>query len=329
MNIAVIIPTWNGLELTKRCLKSLSIDSLPKGVQVIVVDNGSKDGTVDFLKTQKKITLLENSSNQGYGKAVNRGIAESNPHADIILLNNDVEILDGNWITTLDEQARTNPKHGIIGVKIVQENGLLQHCGAYLPIETYWGHQIASNEVDIGQYSGISNCESVVFACVFIQRSVISQIGHLDERFFAYFEDTDYCLRARNAGFQVALNGNIRVKHAENSSTKINGVSHSGMFLESRAKFIEKWSETLDKTRYSNGKLDFHSILNFPSGYAGSCREYIESLDRLGVKTAYKYIYGPGTVYPINEPSHSDSHICNLVRDRKFGRADLQVVYAQ
>jgi len=329
MNIAIIILTWNGLELTQRCLQSLHIDTLPKGVEVIVVDNGSTDGTVDFLREARGITLLENTKNLGYGKAVNRGIAAANPLADIILLNNDVEILEPSWLDTFSEHVKSHPQDGICGVKIIKENGLLQHCGAYLPMDTYWGQQLASNEINIGQYSGISIAESVVFACVYIQRSVINQIGLLDERFFAYFEDTDYCLRASSAGFQIVVNGDICVKHAENSSTKINGVSHSKIFLESQRIFKDKWATTLEDQRYSNGLIDFHSILNFPSGYAGSAREYLQALDVIGVKTAYQYVYGPGTVFPVKEPAYSDSHLCNLISQRKFGNAPTQVVYAQ
>jgi glycosyltransferase involved in cell wall biosynthesis len=168
-----------------------------------------------------------------------------------------------------------------------------------------------------------------VFACVYIQRSVINKIGLLDDDFFAYFEDTDYCLRANSAGFQVVVNGDICVKHSENSSTKINKVSHSKIFLKSQNIFKSKWEATLEKERYSNGMVDFHSILNFPSGYAGSAREYLQALDRVGTRTAYQYVYGPGTVFPLPEPTHSDSYLCNLISQRKFGAAPTQIVYAQ
>lgn len=329
MNVAIIILTWNGIELTKRCLESLKISSIPAGVQIIFVDNGSKDGTVEFLRGVSEITLIENSTNLGYGKAVNLGINAADPLADIILLNNDVEILDSSWLETLHNHAASHPQDGIIGVKIIQDNGLLQHCGAYLPLDTYWGQQLGSNQADIGQYSGITICESVVFACTYIQRSVIDQIGLLDERFFAYFEDTDYCLRASQAGFRTILHGDVCVKHSENSSTKINGVSHSKIFLKSQKTFKEKWGQHLSTERYPLGAVDFHSILNFPSGYAGSAREYIESLDRLGIKVAYQYVYGPGTIFPIVEPPHSDSLIGNQVSAREFGTAPVQVVYAQ
>ena len=329
MNISIIILTWNGASLTKRCLDSLNISKLPFGVEVIVVDNGSSDGTLNLLKSYDGIKIIENGVNLGYGAAVNIGIRNSKEDSDIILLNNDLDLIENDWLQKLAEHSAGYPEHGVIGVKIIQENGLLQHCGAYLPVDTWWGQQVAGNEHDIGQYSGIVECESVVFACVYIKHRVFESVGFFDERFFAYFEDTDFCLRASQAGFKVVMNGDIRVVHAENSSTKVNKVSHSDIFLKSQASFKAKWEGELSRTRYSKGFLDLHSIINFPSGYASSARSFVEALDREGVRTAYKYVYGPGTVFPVKEPEHSDSYIVNMVRQRKFGNADVQVVYAQ
>lgn len=327
-NIAIIILTWNGIDLTRRCLLSLQIDTLPPNVQVIIVDNGSHDGTQKYVIGLDGVTLIENGRNLGYAAAVNIGIRAANPNADIILLNNDVELVESNWLVKLAEKANEDSQLGVLGVKILRDDCTLQHCGAYLPLDTMWGQQLAGGEIDIGQYSGVIECESVVFACVYIKRSTVESVGLLSEDFFAYFEDTDYCLRTSLAGLKVAMCGDIRVKHSENSSTKINKVSHSDIFLKSQQTFHAKWGSHLAKTRYSQA-LDWHSIINFPSGYAGSSRNFVEAFDRIGVSMRYKYVYGPGTVFPVVEPEHSDSYIVNMVRSREFGKAPVQVVYAQ
>lgn len=327
-NIAIVILTWNGLKYTRRCLESINLLSLPRWVEVIVVDNGSTDGTVEYLRKINSIRLIENKHNLGYSRAVNIGIQAAQPDADIVLLNNDVELIESDWLDHLSKVAFTKDDLGIVGVKIVQDDGSLQHCGAYLPLDTCWGQQLAGGEVDIGQYAGIFECESVVFACVYIKRSVINTIGLLSEDYFAYFEDTDYCLRARRNGITVAMCGDIRVRHTESSSTKENGVSHSNIFLKSQQTFKNKWGSVLADERYTLS-LDWHSIINFPSGYAASSRSFVESLDSQGVAVAYKYVYGPGTVFPVNEPEHSDSYIVNMVRSRPFHKSSVQVVYAQ
>jgi GT2 family glycosyltransferase len=326
--IAIVILTWNGLALTRRCLTSLRLDKLPDHVEVIVVDNGSHDGTLKYVKSLPRVILIENGQNLGYAKAVNIGIRAAAPDADIVLLNNDVELVEPDWLNRLAAAAKSDAQLGIVGVKIVREDGTLQHCGAYLPVDTMWGQQLASGEVDIGQYAGIFECESVVFACVHIKRSTIDKVGLLSEDFFAYFEDTDYCMRTSLAGLKVAMCGDIRVKHSENSSTKVNKISHSDIFLASQKTFRSKWGRHLNKTRYTQA-LDWRSIINFPSGYAGSSRCFVEAFDRLGTSVRYKYIYGPGTVFPVVEPERSDSYIVNMVRAREFGKARVQVVYAQ
>lgn len=326
--VAIVILTWNGVGLTRRCIESLQIDSLGPSVQVIVVDNCSSDGTQDYLKSLTGITLLENSENLGYAKAVNIGICAADPDADIVLLNNDVQLIESDWLVRLSAVATSDPKLGLVGVKILRDDGSLQHCGAYLPLDTMWGQQIAANEVDIGQYSGVNECESVVFACVYIKRTTINSVGLLSEDFFAYFEDTDYCLRVSFAGLKVAMCGDIRIKHSENSSTKVNKVSHSDIFLNSQKIFRRKWGAVLAQKRYTKA-IDWHSIINFPSGYAGTSRCLVESLDRQGVSMRYKYVYGPGTVFPVVEPELSDSYVVNMIRTRDFGKAHVQVVYAQ
>ena len=326
--IAIVILTWNGLKYTRRCLESLDLESSPNWIDVIVVDNGSTDGTLEYLRNFKSIHLLENEKNLGYSRAVNQGIQAAHPDADIVLLNNDIELIEPDWLDRLSKVAFTKDDLGIVGVKIVQDDGTLQHCGAYLPLDTFWGQQIAGGEVDIGQYAGVTECESVVFACVYIKRSVFNAIGLLSEDYFAYFEDTDFCLRAKRKGIHVATCGDIRVRHTESSSTKENGVNHNNIFLKSQQTFREKWGAILADERYTLA-VDWHSIINFPSGYAASSRSFVESLDSQGVSVAYEYVYGPGTVFPLKEPEHSDSYIVNMVRNRSFGQSRVQVVYAQ
>ena len=327
-NISIIILTWNGLELSKRCLESLRHADTSKKATIIVVDNGSTDGTIEYLKSLNDITLIENNTNLGYAKAVNIGIRASAKNNDIVLLNNDTEIIDIDWLDKLSATANSDAQIGIIGAKILRDDGLIQHCGAYLPPDTYWGQQLAGGEFDINQYAGIFDVESVVFACAYIKRALISSIGLLSEDFFAYFEDTDYCLRTKNSGYRVVVNGDVRILHSENSSTRINKVSHSKIFLKSQEIFKKKWAADLDKNRYSC-RVDWHSIVNFPSGYASSSRHFIENLDSSGVHLSYQYVYGPGTVFPVNEPEHSDSYIVNMVRARAFGNSPIQIVYAQ
>jgi GT2 family glycosyltransferase len=326
--IAIVILSWNGLSLTRRCVESLGRSELPSDTRVVVVDNGSSDGTVEYLSALEHLQVIANDKNLGYAKAVNIGISAVPEDFDILLLNNDVELIEPDWLVRLQATAYTNERTGIVGAKILRDDGVLQHCGAYIPIDTYWGQQLAGGELDINQYSGVFPVESVVFACAYIKRSTIEQIGLLSEDFFAYFEDSDYCLRAKRAGLQTLMDGTVRILHSENSSTKVNKVSHTSIFLASQKTFKKKWSRYLESERYTS-RIDWHSIINFPSGYGGTCRSLVEAMDRSGVRVAYKYVYGRGPVFPPVEPEHSSSYIVNCVRGRPFGESPVQVVYAQ
>ena len=121
INISIIILTWNGHLLTKRCLDSLRISELPSGVEVIVVDNGSTDETLSLLKNYNGIRVIENGANLGYGAAVNIGINNSKEGSDIVLLNNDLDLIEKDWLHKLARHSADFAEHGVIGVKVIQE----------------------------------------------------------------------------------------------------------------------------------------------------------------------------------------------------------------
>lgn len=328
--------TWNALQKTEICIHGLLQYPMPD-VVIKVVDNASVDGTLDYLRklsAQGKIDLIENKKNLGYSKAVNIGIRNADPTSDIVLLNNDIEILHADWLDSLREAAFTRDDIGICGARILRADRTIQHCGAYMPFETMWGQQIAGGETDINQYAGVTEVESVVFACAYIKRKVIHQVGLLSEEFFAYFEDSDYCIRARLAGFKVAMAGDVKLLHHENTSTKANNVDFNKLFNESRDTFSRKWKTKIEEQRYKY-KLDWHSIVNIPTGYATSSKEILLALENdaiingHGVKCAYRYVYGKDSPFPVDEPEHTDSYMLNCIKQRPFETSDVQVVYAQ
>ena len=327
-NVGIVILTWNGLTHTQRCIESLAKSQLPNETQVVVVDNGSRDGTLEYLESLQLVKVIRNNKNLGYSRAVNKGIRALPDDFDVVLLNNDVELPQSDWLVRLQATAYAGRHIGVVGAKILRENGTVQHCGAYMPIDTYWGQQIAGGELDINQYGEVVEVESVVFACAYIKRSTLKTVGLLREAFFAYFEDSDYCLRCNLTNLATVMDGTVRVRHFENTSTRVNNVSHRSIFLASQKIFMKQWADYLEKSRYP-GAVDWRSIINFPSGYAGTCRSLVEAMDHAGLKVSYKYAYGGGTVFPIEEPSHSSSYIVNCIRNRRFGKARVQVVYAQ
>jgi GT2 family glycosyltransferase len=326
--VTIIILTWNGLTYTRRCLETLAgtIDSL--NCDVLVVDNGSSDGTLEYLRSFPWIRVIANESNLGFVRGNNIGIRAADPRSDLLLLNNDIEIEQRDWLQQMEATAYSDPKIGIVGCRLRDRNGNLQHVGTFILPDTYWGQQIGGGEKDIQQYNADREVEGIIFACAYIKRDVIDRIGPLDEDYFSYFEDTDYCLKARAAGFRTMCCGGATLTHLEHASTQVNRVSHNAMFSRSQTVFRKKWEKSFATERYEH-RLNWHSLFNFASGYALSSRGLVAALDRHGVEVGYRYVYGPGTVMPAPEPEETGSYLLDCVRNRGFAHGVPEVVYAQ
>jgi GT2 family glycosyltransferase len=326
--VSIIILTWNGLDYTRRCLETLRGRTAFPDYEVVVVDNGSTDGTVEYLRSLPWLRLLENGSNLGFVRGNNRGMAESVGDSDFVLLNNDTEIIQPDWLSRLQATAYSAPEVGIVGARLRRPDGMLQHAGTYMPVETFWGQQVGAGEKDVNQFNADAEVEGVVFACAYIKREVAERVGPLDDDYFSYFEDSDYCLRARGQGFKVVCCGSATVVHHENTSTKVNKVSHGELFLESQKTFKRKWQAALEGSRYTR-EVNWHSLLNFTNGYANSSRELVLELDRQGVRVNYQYLYGPGTPFELPEPEQSASYMINVIRGRRVNPSGVHVFYGQ
>lgn len=326
MKVTIIILTWNGIEYTKKCLESLLNTTNLDSCDVVVVDNGSTDGTIEYLKTIDWIKIIENKENLGFVRGNNVAINQIKD-GDIVLLNNDMIIIQNDWLERLQKTAYLEEDYGIVGCRLINEKGEFLHAGTYIYPETYWGQQIGGGQKDVNQYADIREVEGVVFACAYIKRNVINAIGGLNEKFFSYFEDTDYCLQARKNGFKTICCGEVTLVHYQNVSTDINNVSFSDMFLKSQKVFKKIWNKDLTN-RYDKA-LAWNSIVNFPSGYAVSAKNMMLALDDLNVDIRYKYVYGPGTPFPVEEKKVSDNYRMNIICQRQFSDEIPQVVYGQ
>jgi GT2 family glycosyltransferase len=326
--VSIALLTWNGLDYTKACLESIRTNTDFRDYRLVVVDSGSTDGTVEYLQAQPDVQTVLNGANLGFAKGRNVAIAHTDPLSDVILLNNDTEIVQPDWIAMLQSVAYSSDDIGLVGCRLIRPDGMLQHVGAYLPVDTFAGEQVGTCERDINQFPGNNDVESVVFACVYIKRATLDAVGLLDEEYFSYFGDTDYCLRVKERGLRVVCCGDVRVVHHQHVSTGVNGVTQNAMFITGQEVFQHKWKSKLLAERYTR-QIGWHSLMNFPTGYAISSRELVTALDRNGVHVAYKYVYGPGTLFSSDEPEKSETRIADMIRARRLDAARPQVVYGQ
>ena len=224
--LGVCIVTRRSKEELIECLSSLFDKSKGMDIQVVVVDNDSQDGTVDAIRLRfPAVKLILNNENLGFSRAVNQGLKILDAQY-YLLLNPDTVILDNSLQTSIKFMKDT-PQAGISIPKVLNSDGTLQYqCrrGEARPWDVFsYFLGLARLFPNDQRFTGyllnhldnekINEVKAVSGSCMFIRREVVEQIGYLDERYFAYQEDTDYCLQARKAGWKVYFVPTAQVIH--------------------------------------------------------------------------------------------------------------------
>ena len=198
---SVIIPNWNGVYLLRTCLTSLRKQTL-KFFEVIVVDNGSVDGSVGYIKKFfPRVKVLELDKNYGFAKACNIGIKKASGRY-VILVNNDTEA-DRKYLEYLVEAAEKHPEVGFVAAKMLNfyKRNIIDSTGDAIDIVGH-SYNIGLDEKDGPKF----NQEGFVFLATaggsLFKREVFDKVGLFDEDYFTYMEDVDLCLRAELQGFK-------------------------------------------------------------------------------------------------------------------------------
>lgn len=210
----LILLSWNHLEETKPCLESL-FATVKTPARLIIVDNGSEPSVRAFLGSLKPrgaihdIVVLQNETNEGFPKGMNRGISASRAPF-VCLLNNDLEFTEG-WLEELLEVARQAPSVGLVNPA---SNTFAQRPPAGVSLRAYAERLRARR----GRYVEVGMC---IGFCVLIKREVLDRIGPLSEEVERiFFEDEDFSMRAQAAGFQCVVAEAAYVHHAEHRSVR-------------------------------------------------------------------------------------------------------------
>ena len=231
-HVAVVVLTWNGLEDTRRCLRSL--DRVPyKPLTLVVVDNGSTDGTAEAIAREfPRVELVRNERNLGFAGGNNAGIVRALAlGADhVVILNNDTEA-DPNFVAALVGEARRRPDVGALCSKILFADppDLVWFAGLRLDARRgYNGRILGYREPDDGRFAAVTETDAACAAAMLVPRAVVERVGLLDADLFLYAEDTDWSLRAKTAGLRLFVVPDSKVWHrvsaasgGENSPTTL------------------------------------------------------------------------------------------------------------
>lgn len=320
--VSIVILTWNALDYTKRCLQTLFAETTYPEYEIVVVDNGSTDGTIEWLRSQERVSVVENGRNLGFTAGVNIGLEHVDPTADVITLNNDIVITQGDWIERLQETAYQAPQVGIVGCRLVEPDGHLNHAGSYMPPFSLQGEQLAGRELDVGQYTARRKVQCTVAAVMYVKREVIDKIGGLHKEYFSYYEDTDYCLEATKAGYEIWYAGDVNLLHHHNTSTKVNKVDFWGMYLESKEIFTRRWGKWL-QDQQTAGPVHWWSVFEYPRGYAMASKALASALQLAGAQVSYSNVYDQDT------EGHSRNPVIEDIKRRPIPRVAPRVAYSQ
>jgi GT2 family glycosyltransferase len=220
-SVSVIIVNFNGRELLKKCLESVLKSDYPLDkLEVILVDNGSTDGSVEFVKQSfPKVKIIPLSKNYGFAYANNIGFKKSN--GDLILLLNNDAYLQRNTLKIMVKEIEKIKNCGVLQPKILlTKNRGLDACGAFFTNTGFLYHYGLYENPENPVFDREIPVFSVKGACMLIKREVIEKVGLFDNDFFAYFEESDFCYRAWIAGYSVYYTPKAIVYHEMGATTE-------------------------------------------------------------------------------------------------------------
>jgi hypothetical protein len=228
LDVAVVVVTYDALPLIEQCLEST------RGVPTVVVDHGSHDGTVVFVRERFPDVRLIEAENRGLGAGWNVGIRATESRY-VLLLNADAWLV-GDALTRLVTFADTRPRAAVVGPRLLNPDGTLQRsvrgfptvwrlATEYLFLRKLAPRSSALNAFYAGgfDHDEVREAEFLMGACMLVRRDAIDEVGLLDEDFFLFSEETDWCFRFRHAGWQVVFFPGAECVH-------VGGVAHGGRF---------------------------------------------------------------------------------------------------
>ncbi len=219
----IVIPNWNGRHMLEICLPSLYNQRFDN-FTVIVVDNGSTDGSADYLRNNyPQVEVIELQENCGFSAAVNRGI-EAGRREWVLLLNNDIEMAP-NCLGHLSLQAASEPQIRMFALKMLSyaDRTVLDGAGDGV-LRGGVGYRLGTMEPDSGKYNLKREVFGACAGAALYHRTLFNRVGLFDEEFFAYLEDVDFNLRAVRAGIRCCYVPEAVVYHmgSATSGSKIN-----------------------------------------------------------------------------------------------------------
>lgn len=251
-DVSIIIVNWNGKDLLRKCLEHVAAHTHQVSYELIVVDNASSDGSQAMVRQDfPAVKLIENSENVGFARANNQGIAVSQGRY-VLLLNSDAFVQD----TTLDVMVAfmdAHPEAGLSACQLLYEDGRLQpSCYAFPSLKSEFYTAIHFDKLflrsrEFGGYlmtwwdfNDVREVDSVMGAFMLVRREVIDQVGGMDESYFMYSEEMDWCFRIKRQGWKILYNPAVQTVHLWGGSSQRVKLEMFIQLYRSRVTFFRK-----------------------------------------------------------------------------------------
>lgn len=258
MDVTICIVNWNAAEYLRACLDSLRYASHPPDAgsrvtwEVIVVDNASSDGSQDMVRHSfSDVRLIANSANVGFAAANNQAFDIARGRY-LLLLNNDTRVLPAA-IDGLVAFADQHPEAGIVGPRVLNPDGSLQRsCRSFpslssllwraLYLDKLFPHNpyLGAHTLSHWDYASVRRVDAVTGCCMLVRRELLKTVGGLDEGYFMYFEELDWCRRVQQAGWQVLYTPAAEIVHYGGRSAGQQQEPMSRVYVQSLVRYFRR-----------------------------------------------------------------------------------------
>ena len=223
MKTSIIVLTFNGLELNKKCIDSV-LKNTEGDFELIIVDNGSADGTVSYLNSleDKRIEVILNNENRGFAKGNNQGAKKASGEL-LVFLNNDTEVTKG-WLLPL-AKALEDKKTGAAAGKLLYPDGKIQHAGVAISSKGIPRHIYRRFDSDFAPANKKRELQAVTGACLAVKKNLFIRVGGFDENYINGLEDVDLCFKIRELSYKlVYIPESVAIHHESVSKDRFKHV---------------------------------------------------------------------------------------------------------
>jgi GT2 family glycosyltransferase len=253
-DLSVILVSYNTRVLLLDCLASLYRAAESVKMEVFVIDNASRDGSAEAVaESFPQVRLIHNANNRGFAAAVNQGLRES--MGRLLLLLNPDTVLGAGTLTEMTSFLDRHREAGAAGAQLIHEDGRRQNSFANLPtLATELLNKSLLRLIRPGKYlrkegkfTGPVEVESIIGACMMVKKEVCESVGLLDEGYFFFLEETDWCLRMRKAGWKIFFLPHVRVVHLQGRSASQDLTASRIEYYRSRYRFFARHRSWLSR----------------------------------------------------------------------------------